>query len=272
MLLVDHAVESTTARGHSTSTSRSRPPVSLVVVRLLLIRHGQTPSERARGAEHGRSPAPGSPSWGRQAAALPSVLAVEQIAAIYVSQLTRTHRTAAPLAAARGLEPIELLRHPRDPGGRPRRSLRLAVGEGVPRHDARVGHRRESGTADAGRRDRARSSWPDSTRASPRCRRSVRMKPWRCSVTAPRCALVDAGAHPQHRRRLHRARRPRQYRASSVLERRHPRGRRSRLRARRVARAPRRRPRRRDRRRCHGRPGRRSSSPSRIERLAAVCE
>ncbi len=36
------------------------------------------------------------------------MLEVESIAAIYVSQLTRTHRTAAPLATARGLEPIEL--------------------------------------------------------------------------------------------------------------------------------------------------------------------
>ena len=40
-----------------------------------------------------------------QAAALPEALAEEEIGAIYVSTLVRTHLTAAPLAAARGLEP-----------------------------------------------------------------------------------------------------------------------------------------------------------------------
>jgi probable phosphoglycerate mutase len=78
------------------------------VVRLLLIRHGQTPSN-VLGQLDTAIPGPGLTELGeRQAAALPSVLGVEQIAAIYVSQLTRTHLTAAPLAAARGLEPIEL--------------------------------------------------------------------------------------------------------------------------------------------------------------------
>lgn len=77
-------------------------------MRLLLIRHGQTPAN-VLGILETAIPGPGLTELGeRQAAALPSVLAVESIAAIYVSQLTRTHLTAAPLAAARGLEPIEL--------------------------------------------------------------------------------------------------------------------------------------------------------------------
>lgn len=78
------------------------------MVRLLLIRHGQTPSN-VLGILDTAIPGPGLTELGeRQAAALPSVLAVESIAAIYVTRLTRTHLTAAPLAAARGLEPIEL--------------------------------------------------------------------------------------------------------------------------------------------------------------------
>lgn len=78
------------------------------MVRLLLIRHGQTPAN-VLGTLETAIPGPGLTELGeRQAAALPSVLGVEKIAAIYVTRLTRTHLTAAPLAAARGLEPVEL--------------------------------------------------------------------------------------------------------------------------------------------------------------------
>ncbi|MGW6909497.1 histidine phosphatase family protein [Streptomyces sp. NPDC054940] len=75
-------------------------------MRLLLVRHGQTPSN----LEHlldTAVPGPGLTALGeRQAAALPEALAGEDIEAIYVSTLTRTPLTAAPLAAARGLDVI----------------------------------------------------------------------------------------------------------------------------------------------------------------------
>src|SRR5699024_1960948 len=41
----------------------------------------------------------------RQAEAVPDAVAGEDIAGIHVSRLIRTHETAAPLAAARGIEP-----------------------------------------------------------------------------------------------------------------------------------------------------------------------
>ncbi|MFI6697752.1 histidine phosphatase family protein [Streptomyces sp. NPDC050509] len=73
-------------------------------MRLLLIRHGQTPSNLA-GLLDTAAPGPGLTGTGeRQAAALPAVLADEDIGALYVSTLVRTRLTAAPLAAARGLE------------------------------------------------------------------------------------------------------------------------------------------------------------------------
>ncbi len=78
-------------------------------MRLLLIRHGQTPAN-VRGLLATARPGPGLTRLGRkQAAALAIVLADavagEQIAAIYVSPLTRTAETAAPLAASLGLDP-----------------------------------------------------------------------------------------------------------------------------------------------------------------------
>ncbi|MFE3826908.1 histidine phosphatase family protein [Streptomyces sp. NPDC059092] len=73
-------------------------------MRLLLIRHGQTPSNLA-GLLDTAVPGPGLTATGeRQAAALPAALADEDIGALYVSNLVRTRLTAAPLAAARGLE------------------------------------------------------------------------------------------------------------------------------------------------------------------------
>ncbi|QHC57991.1 histidine phosphatase family protein [Rathayibacter sp. VKM Ac-2760] len=76
-------------------------------MRLLLIRHGQTPSN-VDGILDTRIPGPGLTELGRsQAAALPTTLADEPIGALFVSTMRRTHETAAPLAAALGLEPVE---------------------------------------------------------------------------------------------------------------------------------------------------------------------
>ncbi|MFB7498584.1 histidine phosphatase family protein [Streptomyces sp. NPDC056161] len=73
-------------------------------MRLLLVRHGQTPSN-VGGLLDTAVPGPGlTPLGQRQAAALPMALADEDIEAVYVSTLVRTQLTAAPLAAARGLD------------------------------------------------------------------------------------------------------------------------------------------------------------------------
>lgn len=76
-------------------------------MRLILVRHGQTPSNEI-GALDTAEPGPGLTELGReQAALLPAALAGESIDAIVVSSLVRTHETAAALAAHRGIEPIE---------------------------------------------------------------------------------------------------------------------------------------------------------------------
>ncbi|MGV9284963.1 histidine phosphatase family protein [Streptomyces sp. NPDC003730] len=73
-------------------------------MRLLLIRHGQTPSNLKHLLDTAE-PGPGLTALGQeQAAALPGALASERIDALYASTLVRTQLTAAPLAAARGLE------------------------------------------------------------------------------------------------------------------------------------------------------------------------
>ncbi|MFI8242712.1 histidine phosphatase family protein [Streptomyces sp. NPDC085866] len=72
-------------------------------MRLLLIRHGQTPSNLDHLLDTA-VPGPGlTPLGEAQAAALPAALADEDIDALYASTLTRTQLTAAPLAAARAL-------------------------------------------------------------------------------------------------------------------------------------------------------------------------
>ncbi|MFF1740067.1 histidine phosphatase family protein [Streptomyces mirabilis] len=72
-------------------------------MRLILIRHGQTPSNVAFLLDTA-VPGPGLTDLGeKQAAALPQTLADVDIDLLYVSTLTRTQLTAAPLAAARGL-------------------------------------------------------------------------------------------------------------------------------------------------------------------------
>jgi broad specificity phosphatase PhoE len=73
-------------------------------MRLLLVRHGETPSN-VSGLLDTAAPGPGLTDLGtRQAAALPAALADEDIEALYASTLVRTQLTAAPLAAARGLD------------------------------------------------------------------------------------------------------------------------------------------------------------------------
>lgn len=75
-------------------------------MRLILVRHGQTPSNEI-GALDTAEPGPGLTALGReQAALLPEALAAERIDAIVVSSLVRTHETADALAADRGLEPV----------------------------------------------------------------------------------------------------------------------------------------------------------------------
>ena len=77
-------------------------------MRLLLIRHGQTP-DNVRGELGTTTPGPGLTDLGsRQAAALPAALADESVGALFVSTMVRTQLTAAPLAEARGLVPVVL--------------------------------------------------------------------------------------------------------------------------------------------------------------------
>ena len=76
-------------------------------MRLILVRHGQTPSN-VKGLLDTRVPGPGLTRLGlQQAAALPIALVDEDISAIYVSTMVRTHLTAAHLAAALELETIQ---------------------------------------------------------------------------------------------------------------------------------------------------------------------
>ncbi|MEU1513437.1 histidine phosphatase family protein [Streptomyces sp. NPDC005811] len=73
-------------------------------MRLLLVRHGQTPTN-VHYLLDTAAPGPGLTELGeRQAAALVDALAGEDLDAVYASTLVRTRLTAAPLAAARGLD------------------------------------------------------------------------------------------------------------------------------------------------------------------------
>lgn len=76
-------------------------------MRLILIRHGQTPAN-VDGILESTVPGPGLTALGQtQAEELVEALADQKIDALFVSTMVRTHLTAAPLVAARGLEPIE---------------------------------------------------------------------------------------------------------------------------------------------------------------------
>ncbi|MFI2102765.1 histidine phosphatase family protein [Isoptericola sp. NPDC019693] len=77
-------------------------------MRLLLLRHGQTPSNVAGLLDTG---APGprlTPLGEQQAAAVPAALEGRRIDALAVSSLVRTSLTAGPLAADRALRPSVL--------------------------------------------------------------------------------------------------------------------------------------------------------------------
>lgn len=77
-------------------------------MRLLLIRHGQTPGN-VLGQLDTAHPGPGLTALGeRQAAALARSLANEPIDLLFASTLIRTQITAAPLSTVRGLE-VEVL-------------------------------------------------------------------------------------------------------------------------------------------------------------------
>ena len=72
-------------------------------MRLLLIRHGQTPSN-VIGALDTAIPGPGLTELGlEQADAVPAALSAEPIGAIFASTQLRAQLTAAPLAEDRGL-------------------------------------------------------------------------------------------------------------------------------------------------------------------------
>lgn len=75
-------------------------------MRLLLIRHGQTQSNVDRALDTARPGAPLNEHGLAQAEALVEALAHEPIDVLYTSTLIRAQQTAAPLASARGLEPI----------------------------------------------------------------------------------------------------------------------------------------------------------------------
>lgn len=73
-------------------------------MRLLLIRHGQTPGN-VLGQLDTAHPGPGLTEIGHaQAHALTTTLAKENVGALYASTLVRTQFTAAPLSAARKLD------------------------------------------------------------------------------------------------------------------------------------------------------------------------
>ena len=89
------------------------PPARFVMpthaTHLLLVRHGESaPVVAGRADRPGGGPAdpPLSARGREEAARVAARLADEPIAAIYVSSLRRTAETAAPLAAALGLEPV----------------------------------------------------------------------------------------------------------------------------------------------------------------------
>ena len=77
-------------------------------MRLLLIRHGQTPAN-VRGELDTAKPGPGLTERGHaQARNIPGALRGEAVEAIFASTLVRTQQTAAPLAHALGL-PVTVL-------------------------------------------------------------------------------------------------------------------------------------------------------------------
>jgi probable phosphoglycerate mutase len=77
-------------------------------MRLFLVRHGQTPANVARQLDTAHPGLDLTDVGREQAEALAHRLEGEDLGAIYVSDLVRTHQTAEPLARALGLELIVL--------------------------------------------------------------------------------------------------------------------------------------------------------------------
>lgn len=73
-------------------------------MRLVLVRHGQTPSNVAGALDTGAPGAPLTTLGHRQADALADVFGVERIHGVYASDRIRAQLTAAPLAARQRLE------------------------------------------------------------------------------------------------------------------------------------------------------------------------
>lgn len=77
-------------------------------MRILMLRHGQTPSN-VQGLLDTGAPGPGlTPLGQRQAEAVPHVLNDREVDVVVVSSLTRTSLTAAPLLRQRGLDSLTL--------------------------------------------------------------------------------------------------------------------------------------------------------------------
>lgn len=76
-------------------------------MRLLLIRHGQTQPNVDEVIDTRIPGPPLTPLGVRQAAALPDALSGEDIGALWMSSMVRTHHTAEPLAEAFGLVPVQ---------------------------------------------------------------------------------------------------------------------------------------------------------------------
>jgi len=72
-------------------------------MRLILVRHGQTPHNITGALDTARPGASLTALGEAQAAALPAALTGARVAAVYASPLARTRQTAAPLAASLGL-------------------------------------------------------------------------------------------------------------------------------------------------------------------------
>lgn len=75
-------------------------------MRLVLVRHGETPSNVLGALDTAPPGAPLTPLGHRQADAVPAALRDEPIVAVHASPLVRTRLSAAPLAAARGLDVV----------------------------------------------------------------------------------------------------------------------------------------------------------------------
>src|SRR5690606_40386734 len=73
-------------------------------VRLILIRHGQTPHNVTGALDTGFPGAGLTPLGTAQARAVPDALRAEDVAGIYTSRLIRTQLTAGPLAEAHRLD------------------------------------------------------------------------------------------------------------------------------------------------------------------------